>query len=159
MNKQLGMEFRQAVADDAAAIKKILDIYAVRQIVLERSEDDIRSYIKNFVVAEIDGVCQGCCAARDFGNNLLEVRSLAVNPDLIGYGIGKKMINFIIDRLKNERPQFRLFALTMRPDFFQKNGFRIVETAMFPEKIWSDCAKCPKKDCCDEVAVLMEYGF
>ena len=40
------MEVRQAVADDAAAIKKILDIYAVRQMVLERSEDDIRSYIK-----------------------------------------------------------------------------------------------------------------
>ena len=159
MNKHLNIKVRAAISEDAAAIKKILDVYVVQQIVLERSEEDIRSYIKNFVVAEIDGVCQGCCAVRDFGNNLLEVRSLAVNADLIGAGIGKKMVNFIIERLKAERPQFRLFALTLRPDFFQKNGFKIVEMSLFPEKIWSDCAKCPKKDCCDEVAVLMEHGY
>lgn len=159
MNNKSSVKVRRAVVEDAAAIKKLLDVYVVQQIVLERSEDDIRSYIANFVVAEIDGVCQGCCAVRDFNKNLLEVRSLAVNPDLIGFGIGKAMVNFIIERLKSERPQFRLFALTLRPDFFQKNGFKIVEMTLFPEKIWSDCAKCPKKDCCDEVAVLMEHGF
>lgn len=159
MNKPSRVKVRAAVAEDATAIKKILDVYVVQQIVLERSEEDIRSYIQNFVVAEIDGSCQGCCAVRDFGNNLLELRSLAVNPNLIGAGIGKKMVNFIVERLKMERAQFRLFALTLRPDFFQKNGFEIVEMSLFPEKIWSDCAKCPKRDCCDEVAVLMEHGY
>ncbi len=149
---------RPAVPEDAPAIKKILDGYAEKLIVLPRSEDDIRFYIKNFVVAEQDGVCIGCCAARDFGNNLLEVRSLAVESALIGRGAGKLMVNFIIDRLKKEREQFRLFALTLRPDFFEKLGFKVVDKELFPEKIWSDCSKCAKKDQCDETAVLISYG-
>lgn len=150
---------RPATADDAPAIKKILDVYADKLIVLPRSEDDIRFYIKNFVVAEHNGICIGCCAARDFGNNLLEIRSLAVEGTLIGRGVGKLMVNFIIDRLKKEREQFRLFALTLRPDFFEKLGFKVVNKELFPEKIWSDCAKCAKKDHCDEIALLISYGY
>jgi amino-acid N-acetyltransferase len=150
---------RPAVPDDAPAIKRILDLYVEERIVLPRSEDDIRFYSRNFVVAEVDGVCRGCCAARDFGGNLLEIRSLAVERGLIGRGLGRLMVEFIIERLKEERSQFRLFALTLRADFFQKLGFEIVEKELFPEKIWSDCDKCPKKDCCDEIAVLISHGF
>ena len=150
---------RPAVPGDAPAIKRILDLYVEERIVLPRSEDDIRFYSKNFVVAEVDGVCRGCCAARDFGGDLLEIRSLAVERGLIGGGLGRKMVEFIIERLKLERPRFRLFALTLRPDFFQKLGFQVVDKELFPEKIWSDCDKCPKKDCCDEVALLISHGF
>ncbi len=150
---------RPATPADAPAIKQILDGYAEQQIVLPRTEDDIRFYSRNFVVAEIDGVVKGCCAARDFGNNLLEIRSLAVEKDLIGRGLGRLMVEFIIERLKNNREQFRLFALTLRPDFFQKLGFKVVDKELFPEKIWSDCANCPKKDCCDEIALLISYGY
>ena len=32
-----------------------------------------------------------------------------------------------------------------------------VNRELFPEKIWSDCAKCPKHSCCDETAMLIEY--
>ncbi len=150
---------RSAVPGDAPAIKRILDLYVEERIVLPRSEDDIRFYSKNFVVAEVDGVCRGCCAARDFGGDLLEIRSLAVDRGLIGGGLGRKMVEFIIERLKLERPQFRLFALTLRPDFFQKLGFQVVDKELFPEKIWSDCDKCPKKACCDEVALLISHGY
>jgi amino-acid N-acetyltransferase len=31
-----------------------------------------------------------------------------------------------------------------------------VDKALFPEKIWSDCQACPKRDRCDEEAVLRE---
>ena len=52
----------------------------------------------------------------------------------------------------------RLFALTYRDNFFCNLGFRVVEKTLFPEKIWSDCERCPKKDHCDEIAVLMELA-
>ena len=50
----------------------------------------------------------------------------------------------------------RVFALTYRANFFCRLGFRIVSKELFPQKIWSDCSVCPKKDRCDETAVLME---
>jgi len=52
----------------------------------------------------------------------------------------------------------RIFALTMRPRLFQRLGFKVVDKELFPQKVWSDCSKCPKRDCCDEVAVSLDLN-
>jgi amino-acid N-acetyltransferase len=148
---------REAQKSDIPAIHKLLAIYAKDQIVLPRSEDDILNYLENFVVAEIDNEIKGCCAVRDFGNDLLEVRSLAVAPGLKGKGIGRAMVEAIIAGLQLKRQKLRLFALTYQAGFFERLGFHKVEKEMFPQKIWSDCVNCPKKDCCDEEAVMYDY--
>ena len=77
---------REATEEDIDAIFRLLEIYASRGIVLRRSREDIRFYLGNFVVAEIDGTVRGCAAVRDFGNDLLEVRSLVVEPGFQGKG-------------------------------------------------------------------------
>jgi len=48
----------------------------------------------------------------------------------------------------------RVFALTLEPDFFEKLGFEVVKKETLPMKVWSDCAKCPKQQNCDEIAVV-----
>ncbi len=148
---------REAAESDVKTIFRLLEIYAVKAIVLSRSEEDIRFYLGNFVVAEIDGVVRGCAAVRDFGNDLLEVRSLVVEPGFQGKGIGRAMIEAIIAGLKIRRNRWRLFTLTYQVEFFKALGFTIVDRTLFPEKIWSDCSKCPKQERCDETAMLIEY--
>ncbi|MDD5727606.1 MAG: N-acetyltransferase [Victivallales bacterium] len=148
---------RGATKADIKAIHELLNVYAARQIVLPRSEADIEHYLGNFVVALIEDKLCGCCAVRDFGDDLLEVRSLAVNPGLEGKGIGRALLEAIIAGLKLEREHFCLFALTYQEKFFQKLGFHLVVKEMFPQKIWSDCMKCPKKDHCDELALVFQY--
>ena len=96
----------------------------------------------------------GCMAVRDFGNDLLEVRSLAIQPDLRKSGIGRKLVEKAIARLDAERGTYRLFALTLQPGFFERLNFKLVEKELFPEKIWADCVHCPKQHCCDEYAVI-----
>ena len=149
---------REAKPEDIKAIHKLLAIYAAKQVVLPRSEEDILHYINNFVVAIFDGHLRGCVAVRDFGNDLLEVRSLVVEPGYQGKGIGRAMVEAIIAGHKC-RERFRLFALTYQEEFFKSLGFRRVSVEMFPEKVWSDCVNCPKKNCCDEIAVILEYGM
>jgi amino-acid N-acetyltransferase len=78
-------------------------------------------------------------------------------PNLEGKGIGRALVEAIIATLKIERGNFCLFALTYQEKFFQKLGFHLVVKEMFPQKIWSDCAACPKKDNCDELAVVFQY--
>lgn len=148
---------REAAESDVKTIFRLLEIYAVKAIVLSRSEEDIRFYLGNFVVAEIDGVVRGCAAVRDFGNDLLEVRSLVVEPGFQGKGIGRAMIEAIIAGLKIRRNRWRLFTLTYQVEFFKALGFTIVDRTLFPEKIWSDCSKCLKQERCDETAMLIEY--
>ena len=147
---------RPACTSDVDAIFRLLELYTASGIVLKRSKEDITGYLTNFIVAEKAGSVCGCCAARDFGHDLLEVRSLVVDPACQGMGIGKMMVNSIIDRLDRERENWRLFTLTLQVEFFRSLGFVVVDKEIFPEKIWSDCSKCPKYSCCDEIALLLE---
>ena len=153
MNNSL--QVRAAVPEDVPAIHALLEPYADKKVVLRRSQEDILNYIGNFVVAVIDGKVCGCGAARDFGNELYEVRSLVVDPNIQKMGIGRAIVNFFVNRLKEQKINWKLFALTMTPGFFISLGFREVQKEMFPEKIWADCLKCAKYNCCDETAVLL----
>jgi len=47
-------------------------------------------------------------------------------------------------------------ALTRKPAFFLKLGFVPSEKEHFPLKVWADCARCPRQNCCDEVAVVLK---
>lgn len=150
------MIVRPAELKDVKRICELLKIYSEQHIVLARDEADVTFYLKNFTVCEIDGIVEGCAALRDFGNDLYEVRSLVVAPDKKGMGIGRKMIEFQMSRFSGSDRNVRIFALTYQLAFFQKMGFIEVEKELFPEKIWSDCVKCSKRENCDEIAVLYE---
>jgi amino-acid N-acetyltransferase len=52
----------------------------------------------------------------------------------------------------------RFYALTYVPDFFKKMGFRRIDRAVLPHKVWTECVKCPKFPDCDEIAMLKEIG-
>lgn len=149
---------RPAELPDVRNIHLLLHDYAAEGVLLDRSEEDITFYLKNFTVAvDENSNLLGCMAVRDFGSDLLEVRSLAIRRELRKSGIGRKLIAKAIERLDTQRTDYRLFALTLQPGFFERLGFEIVEKELFPEKIWADCSHCPKRDRCDEIAVIY-YG-
>jgi amino-acid N-acetyltransferase len=148
------VEVRLAREQDTKNISKLLEYYGKKELLLPRSEEDVRNYLKNFLVAERDGRFLGCVAVRDFGNALFEIRSLAVHESEEGRGIGSFLIRDAIRR--RAVPGARIFALTHRPRLFLNLGFCEVDKAVFPEKIWSDCSLCSKRDHCDEVAVLYQ---
>src|SRR5208337_4001858 len=47
-----------------------------------------------------------------------------------------------------------VFALTYEQAFFEKLGFAVVDKSALPLKVWSVCIKCPKRDGCDEIAMV-----
>ena len=51
---------------------------------------------------------------------------------------------------QTKKTQTQLFI-----EFFRRLGFQVVDKYSFPPKIWSDCCVCPKKDHCDETAVMI----
>lgn len=150
------VKVRKALPGDVDAIFDLIELYTAQGIVLRRSKTDILEHIGNFYIVLWENRVCGCCAVRDFGNDLLEVRSLVVDPAMQGKGIGKKMLQHIIADLRAKGSSWRLFTLTLQVEFFRKLGFVEVNKECFPEKIWSDCSKCPKFDRCDETALLLE---
>lgn len=150
-----GLTIRPAVLEDVQKIHDLLAYFAARRLLLPRPQLDLIERIANFRIAVLNGTFAGCVALRNYGSELYEVRSLAVSPELHGRGIASKLVQSQIDGLRKREVPSRLFSLTCRARFFTRLGFQIVDKNLFPEKIWSDCEQCPKKDCCDEIAVLL----
>jgi len=120
---------------------------------LFRSMADIYENLQSFSVAELDGKVVGCCSLQIIWSDLAEIKSLAVDKEKTGAGVGKMLVGNAIEQA-NRLGISRIFALTLRPDFFEKMGFEVVEKEALPMKVWSDCAKCPKQQNCDETAVI-----
>lgn len=148
-------EIRQAVLDDVPGIVRLVADNARRGGLLPRSEANIRASIDNFLVAELDGRVIGCGSLLPMSANLAELRSLAVDAEIRGGGIGARLVARLIEAAR-ERQFSTLFALTRAISFFEKCGFAITPKENFPEKVWNDCVACPLLANCDEVAVTLE---
>ena len=153
-----GALIRPARVEDAPAIYALLATFSTEGKLLPRPVADIQARIANFLVSELDGAVAACGALRDFGGNLNEIRSLAVRRDLAGQGVGSALVRALLAKAveRTGGAPGRVFALTYRVDFFRRLGFQVVDKYSFPPKIWSDCCVCPKKDHCDETAVMIE---
>jgi amino-acid N-acetyltransferase len=124
---------------------------------LPRPYAQVMDKIRDFVVAVDDtpqGGLKGIVALHVVGEDLAEIRSLAVDEGLQGKGIGKKLLEFCLNDARELRLN-RVFALTYQTEFFDKLGFHKVEKLSLPQKIWGDCVHCAKFSDCDEIAVLL----
>ena len=144
-----------ATAQDVPAIQKLLLHYAGMGELLPRSRQDIVNNLTHFRVIKENQLIIACGSLEHFTDELAEVRSLMVDQNQKGAGLGRMIVQDIIETAKL-RNISRLMALTYVPDFFHKLGFRTVNKEIFPEKVWGICVNCYKFDNCDEIAVLLE---
>jgi len=142
--------------DEAKAIVDLLYPYVAEGLVLPRTPEDIRANPADFLVALCNQRTIGVVALRDFGEELYEIRSLAIHADLAGQGIGSQLVIAAVG-LARRRGASRVFVLTLRPHLFERQHFVQVDMGMFPQKVWTDCVKCPKRYCCDEIALLLDF--
>lgn len=147
---------RGARPADAEAILALFADEVAAGRMLPRDGAEIRGGTSSWVVAEdAAGVVVACGSLVDFGDGLGEVRSLAVVEPLRGAGIGALIVDAVAE-LGRARGLRRLLALTRRTGFFERLGFVRDLVANFPAKVWRDCAPCPLRERCDEVALVLE---
>ncbi len=151
------MNIRSAKISDVKAIHALISSYAERDRMLFRSMADIYENLQCFSVAEIDGDIVGCCALEIIWSDLAEIKSLAVDRTRKQKGIGKMLVAAAVEQAAALGVP-TVFALTLEPEFFEKSGFKTVEKETLPMKVWSDCAKCPKQQNCDEIAVIKKVS-
>ena len=148
------MPIRKAHIADIKAIQALVNDFAKREQMLPRSLNELYESVRDFIVYEEKGEIAGVCALRIMWDDLGEIRSLAVRQRDQKKGIGKKLVKRCLKEAK-EIGLKRVFALTYQPLFFKKLGFRDVDKAKLPQKIWSDCIKCHKFPECDEHGVIL----
>ena len=148
------MNIRAARVTDVDKINALISDNAEQDRMLFRSKTDIFENLQQFIVAH-DGDCVvGCCALEVIWADLAEVKSLAVETQCRGKGVGRTLVKAAVDMVA-QLGVTRAFALTLEPEFFERLGFSTVDTSTLPMKVWRDCARCPKQQHCDEIAMIM----
>lgn len=144
---------RKATVADIKGIQKLVNSHADKGEMLHRSLGDTCDDIRDFWVYEADGAMLGCCALHITWLDLAEIKSLVVEDEAQGKGVGTELLDACLEDAKRLGVE-KVFALTYSPGFFQKRGFKQVDKGELPHKIWLECVKCVKFPDCDEVAVI-----
>ncbi len=146
---------RKAFITDVTEIQSLVNYYADKGEMLPRALHDLYDNLRDFFVYEENGKINGVCALHITWEDLAEIRSLAVEEKSMGRGIGKRLIEACLQEARDLKIG-RVFALTYIPIYFERHGFRQIDKATLPHKIWSDCLNCVKFPNCDEQAVVIE---
>lgn len=144
---------RTARMRDVPAIHGLIAQHAGKGLMLFRSLAELYEHLRDFIVYERDGRVVGCCALNIVWSDLAEVKSLAVDESLRGQGLGRELVTATIAEAAR-LDLAKVFALTYQEKFFAKFGFTVVPRESLPHKVWGECVKCPKQNCCDETAMV-----
>lgn len=146
---------RKANLDDIKKMQRLINFYAKKDEMLPRSLSELYENIRDFFVFSEGKKIYGCAALHISWENLAEIKSVAVLKSKSKKGIGAKLLEACLGEAKRMKVK-KVFVLTYKPDFFKKFGFRIIDKAKLPHKIWTECIKCVNFPDCDEIALEKE---
>ena len=163
VGSSMAISIRFATEDDIQPICDLVNGFAAQNLMLPRHEHQVRSALADFLVAceqagaDSNGSARvvGCGSLIALTAELAEIRSLAVAADAHGQGVGGQIVGALLD-LAHERGLDQVCALTLRPNFFQRQGFHVIDRWGLTPKIWNECVYCPKFHRCDEIAVALD---
>jgi N-acetylglutamate synthase-like GNAT family acetyltransferase len=147
------MRARRARISDAPAIFGLIAHYSEQGLLLARTEEEIRRNIGHFLVQISSRRVVGCLSLEKYSADLAEIRSVAVDPETRGCGIGAQLIAFALEEARQSGIA-RVFAVTHAPQFFERQGFVASSRKLLTEKIERDCCTCAKRRSCKLVAVV-----
>jgi len=128
-------------------------------IILDRSEDEVATNIRSYVLAKEDEKLVGYTALHIHSPRLAEIRSLIVDEAYRGQKIGQKLVEFALQEAREIGVAEDVLVLTYSPGFFEKLGFVEINKEVIPEhKIWADCIKCIHFPICNEVAMVYKVS-
>lgn len=146
---------RKPTVRDVPEMARIINTYASQGKMLPRSHHRLYGDLRSFTVATVEGRVVGCGGLHVTWEDLAEVRSLAVEPEWVGRGVGRRLVERLLEEARALGVP-RVFALTYQQAFFARLGFSVVQRETLPHKIWGECLDCPKFQNCDEIAMMIE---
>jgi len=142
----------KARINDAPRMHELINHFADKGEMLARSLSEIYENIRDyFVVRESEQVI-ACAALHVSWSDLAEIKSMAVAENKQKQGIGNQLVEACLGEAR-KLGIATVFCLTYKPVFFEKHGFSQVDKMNLPQKVWTECYRCPKFPNCDEVAL------
>jgi amino-acid N-acetyltransferase len=148
---------RPARPSDVGGIARLVGEHVRRGDLLPRTPEDIQASLPDWAIALEAGRVIACGSLVAYGQQLAEVRSVAVDDVAKGRGVGTRIVGALVD-MGRARKIDALFTLTRAVPFFARCGFQVTGREQFPAKVWRDCRICPLLECCDETAMVLHLS-
>jgi amino-acid N-acetyltransferase len=124
---------RPARVDDVRPIRAMVEPLSRERVLLDKDAVTYYESLQQFLVAEQGETVVGFGALHVLWEDLAEVRTLATDPAYRRHGIGRLLLEALLDRARDLGVS-RVFCLTFEVDFFAAHGFQPIEgTPVEPE--------------------------
>lgn len=154
------VQVRRARTSDVAHIRRLVDTYSVDRRVLSKSTVNLYEDVQEFWVAEVEEAPElsegaematdgssgpegirfrvvGCGALHVLWEDLAEVRTVAVDPSMRGFGIGDRIVVALLDAARGLGVR-RVFCLTFETGFFAKHGFAPIQGTPVSAQVYEE---------------------
>ncbi len=114
---------RGAVYADIPDILKVMRPFIKENVLIRRRRDDLEARIADYAIHEVDGTVRACGALHLFSDRSGEIAGIAVDKTYANYGIGKKIVAFLLEKARSLN-LVKVFLLTTHTaDWFLDLGF------------------------------------
>ena len=145
---------RTADRSHAAKLHALITANLEEGRLLPRTLGELEVHAERFTIAVRGRTIVGCAELAPLSAAVAEVRSLAVNASVRGHGIGTQIVDELRRRARREGFD-KLCAFTHAPGYFIQMGFSIVPHLWLPEKVFTDCVRCPHFRQCGQYAMVV----
>ncbi len=114
---------REAVHADIPDILKIMRPFVKENVLIPRKRDDLEAKIGDYVLYEVDGTIHACGALHLFPDRSAEIAGIAVDKMYANYGIGKKLVTFLLEKAAGLNLEKVFLLTTQTADWFLELGF------------------------------------
>lgn len=118
----MSFTIRRGAVTDVATILHLVSSVAMRNQLLPLEVDSITRMLPSFYVAEELGRVIGCGQLSILTLEVGEIRSLVVEADRQGHGVGASLVAALKDEAARMKIS-KLIVLTRQPVFFARMGF------------------------------------
>jgi amino-acid N-acetyltransferase len=145
---------RAGAIADVPDIDALIDANLAEGHLLPRTAEDLTRNAHRFLVATVGGHVVGCAELAPLSRAVAEVRSLVVDAQCRGRGLGSQLVEEL-KRAARRDGFSTLCAFTHQPSHFIRHGFSMVPHPWLPEKLSTDCYNCPKFRTCGQYAMAL----
>lgn len=128
---------RRARAADVRGIRALVAPYVESRAIVPKPVVSYYESVPEFRVVELDGRIVACGAVHVMWDDVAEVRTLAVDPQVKGHGVGSLLLAQLLQDAR-ELGVKRVFCLTFETRFFGRHGFVEIEGAPVTPAVYAE---------------------
>jgi amino-acid N-acetyltransferase len=118
--------------DEIPEILRLMEPWVQASHLVRRTHEDLLAKLQHLHVFEVDGALHGCAGLIPFAGGQAEIAGLAVDQQFAELGIGRRLVEFLIDKARADGYR-ELFLLTTQAfDWFRQLEFVQGEVSRLP---------------------------